>query len=109
MHNHRPHLRVVSATLLIASTSSPAKLPPAVTGILDDNEATAVPPAGQLPRGVERTGDVIPAVNKNRRYARQPVHAVEQLVLTEKVVIAPVMCDQARKHHPERRILIAGG
>jgi len=70
-----------------------------VTGVVDDDHAARRPCLVQLPRSVERAGDVVEAVNQRGGDVRDPGHVGEHLVVGQEAAVSPVVRHQPGEDH----------
>lgn len=78
---------------------------PAVSGIVEDVEFALGPGAVQIPRRVERTGNIPTPVDENGGNVGQTMHATHHLGVGQKAAVAPVMGDQSREDQAKVAVL----
>jgi hypothetical protein len=70
-----------------------------MASIIQHDESTGWPGLGKSPRDVERTGDVVPAVDEHARYGVDPIRTSRHLVVAEEGTVTPVVGDEACEAH----------
>ena len=79
----------------------------AVAGVVEDLQPAGRPPPAQPPGGLQRTADVVAAVDEHPGDTVQSGRLSQQLVVLQEGGVAPVVRDKPRKPEAELRVVVA--